>query len=87
MARKAAVKRIKRKHFRTLSGTIAFILFFLMYGTVGAIECDAVPLKEGMIRAFVFMALGVLFIYLRKGIKYERNRNSKNSGYDKRRMA
>ena len=62
MAHKAAV--IKRKLFRTLSGTIAFILFFLMYGTVGAMECDAVPLKEGMIRALVFMALGVFFTYL-----------------------
>jgi len=67
MARKAAVKRIKRRHLRTLSGTIAFILFLDILGTVGGIECDAIPLKEGMIRALVIMALWVLFAYLAGG--------------------
>ena len=64
MARKAAVKRNKRKHFRTLSSSITFVMFFLTIGTVGAMECGAVPLTEGMIRAFVFMALGMLFTYI-----------------------
>lgn len=67
MARKAAVMRIKRRHLRTLSGSIAFVMFLLIIGTVGAMECGTVPLTEGMIRAFIFMALWVLFTYLAGG--------------------
>jgi len=67
MARKAAAKRIKRKHLRTLFGSIAFAMFFLLVGTVGAMERGTVPLTEGMIRAFVFAALWVLFAYLAGG--------------------
>lgn len=74
--RKAAVMRIKRKHFRTLSGAIAFVMFFLIIGTVGAMECDTVPLTEGMIRAFVFMALWVLFTYLAGGFEEYTERRS-----------
>ncbi len=69
--------RIKRKLFRTLSGSIAFVMFFLIIGTVGAIECDTVPLTEGMIRAFVFMALWVLFTYLAGGFENNAERGDK----------
>ena len=40
MGRKAEV-RIKRKLFRTLSGSIAFVLFLEILGTVGAIDRPA----------------------------------------------
>lgn len=43
---------------------IAFAMFFLMIGTVGAVECDNLPLGSGMIRAFAFMGLWVLFSWL-----------------------
>jgi hypothetical protein len=59
--------RIKRKLFRTLSGLIAFVMFLLIIGTVGAVERDTVPLTEGMIRAFTLMVLWVLFAYLAGG--------------------
>lgn len=39
-------------------------MFFLMIGTVGAVECDNLPLGSGMIRAFAFMGLWVLFSWL-----------------------
>jgi len=45
-------------------GVIAFAMFFLMIGTVGAVECDNLPLGSGMIRAFAFMGLWVLFSWL-----------------------
>ena len=77
MARKKAVVRIKRRHFRTLYGAIAFAMFFMIIGTVGAVECDTVPLTEGMIRAFVFMALWVLFTYLAGGLEEYSERRDK----------
>lgn len=49
---------------KTLCGVIAFTTFLLMIGTVGAVECDDLPLGTGMIRAFVFLALWVLFSWL-----------------------
>jgi len=61
MARKKAVMRIKRRLFRTLSGSIAFVMFLLIIGTVGAVECDALPLFEGTIRSIIILALWVLF--------------------------
>lgn len=84
MARKAAVKRIKRKHLRTLYGSIAFAMFFLLVGTVGAMECDTVPLTGGMIRAFVFMALWVLFTYLAGGFEEYAERRDKQKGREER---
>ena len=77
MARKAAAKRIKRKRLRTLSGSIAFAMFFLTIGTVGAMERGTVPLTEGMIRTFVFMALWVLFTYLAGGFENYAERRDK----------
>lgn len=45
--------------FKTVCGVIAFVLFFLMLGAVGAIEQDIVPLFPGMVRVFALMALWV----------------------------
>lgn len=77
MARKAAAKIVKRKRLRTLSGLIAFAMFFLIVGTAGAMERGTVPLTEGMIRAFVFMALWVLFAYLAGGFENNAERGDK----------
>lgn len=35
---------------KSVSGVIAFVMFFLMLGTVGGIENDTIPLLPGMIR-------------------------------------
>lgn len=56
--------------FKTVCGAIAFVLFFLMLGTVGAIEQDIVPLFPGMIRVFALMALWVLFCNLSGAFDY-----------------
>jgi len=40
-----------------------------MYGTVGALECGTLPLLEGIIRAIIFLASGVLFTYLAGGFE------------------
>jgi len=50
-------------------GYFAFLMFFLMYGTVGAVECDTLPLFEGTIRSIIFLALWVLFTYLAGGFE------------------
>ncbi len=42
--------------FKNVCGVIAFVLFFLMLGAVGAIEQDIVPLFPGMVRVFALMA-------------------------------
>lgn len=49
---------------KTVCGVIAFVFFFLMLGTVGAIEQDQVALGTGTIRAFVFEALWAVFAKL-----------------------
>lgn len=54
---------------KTVFGVIAFVMFFLMLGTVGAVEQDALPLVGGMIRAFVYMGLWVLFTWLAGGFE------------------
>ena len=41
--------------FKTVCGVIAFVLFFLMLGAVGAIEQDIVPLFPGMVRVFALI--------------------------------
>ena len=84
MARKAAVMRIKRRHLRTLSGSIAFVMFFLIIGTVGAVECDALPLFEGTIRLIIFLALWVLFTYLAGGFEEYSERRDKQKGRKER---
>jgi uncharacterized membrane protein YhaH (DUF805 family) len=77
MVRKEAVMRIKRRHLRTLSGSIAFVMFFLIIGTVGAVECDILPLFKGTIRLIIFLALWVLFIYLAGGFEEYAERRDK----------
>ena len=77
MARKEAVMRIKRRHFRTLTGSIAFVMFLLLIGTVGAVECDTLPLFKGTIRSIIFLALWVLFTYLAGGLEEYTERGDK----------
>lgn len=61
--------------FKTVCGVIAFVLFFLMLGAVGAIEQDIVPLFPGMVRVFALMALWVLFSYLAGAFDYSQERS------------
>ena len=63
------MKRLWQKHKKKVCGSFAFLMFFLMYGTVGAVECDTLPLFEGTIRAIIFLTLWVLFTYLAGGFE------------------
>lgn len=60
---------------KTVFGVIAFVLFFLMLGAVGAVENDTVPLLPGAIRIFAFLALWVLFAYLAGAFDYSQERS------------
>lgn len=61
---------LKWSKFKNVCGVIAFVLFFLMLGAVGAIEQDIVPLFPGMVRVFALMALWVLFCNLAGAFDY-----------------
>ncbi len=73
-----------KRRIKTFYGAIAFLMFFLMIGTVGAVECDNIPLFAGTIRSFVFLALWVLFTYLAGGFEEytEKGRHTNVTKYD-----
>lgn len=48
-------------------GVIAFVMFFLAYGTVGGIEQSTIPLLQGSVMAFAFIGLFGLFSRLAGG--------------------
>lgn len=68
--------------FKTVCGVIAFVLFFLMLGAVGAIEQDIVPLFPGMVRVFALMALWVLFCNLAGAFDYGVERPRRGSSIE-----
>ena len=57
------------KRLKKVFGSLAFLMFFLVYGTVGAIEHNALSLFEGTVRLIIFLALWVFFIYLAGGFE------------------
>jgi len=57
------------KRLKKVFGFLAFLMFFLVYGTVGAIEHNALSLFEGTVRLIIFLALWVFFIYLAGGFE------------------
>lgn len=60
---------------KSVSGVIAFVMFFLMLGTVDGIENDTIPLLPGMIQTFAFMGLWVLFSHLAGAFDYPQERS------------
>lgn len=61
------MKRLWQIHKKKVFGSFAFLMFFLVCGTVGAVECNTISLFKGTIRSIIFLALWVLFIYLAGG--------------------
>ena len=55
--------------FKTVCGVIAFVMFFVMLGAVGAVENDALPLLSGAVRIFAALGLWALFSYLAGAFK------------------
>ena len=50
---------------------IAFIAFMLEIGTVGALECDKIGIKQALIQLLIFSA--ILYISLKKGGVFDDN--------------
>jgi hypothetical protein len=50
-------------------GVLAFISFFLMFGFVGAVEQDMVPLGIGTFRMFAALGAWALFTWLAGGFE------------------
>ena len=67
--RKAPKGVNKMKRLRKVFGSLAFLMFFLIYGTVGAIEHDTLTLFEGTVRLIIFLALWILVIHLAGGFR------------------
>ena len=55
--------------FKTVCGVIAFVMFFVMLGAVGAVENNALPLLPGAARIFAALGLWALFSYLAGAFK------------------
>ena len=73
------LKLLWQKNKKKVFWSFAFLMIFLMYGTVGAVECDTLPLFEGTIRSIIFLALWVLFTYLAGG--FENNAGKRDKQY------
>ena len=72
--------KLWKKYKNTVFGTLAFLSFFLMYGTVGAMECDTITMGAGMVRAFAYMGAWVFFTWLAGGFKeYEYPEERRNA--------
>jgi len=55
---------------RKLFGVLAFLSFFFVFGTVGAMEQDMIGLGVGMVRGSIGLALMWLFTWLAGGFDY-----------------
>ena len=53
-----------RKVVRFSLGTIAFLSFFFMIGSVGAVEQDYISLRQGAVQMFSSLAVWALCFYL-----------------------
>lgn len=51
-------------------GTIAFLSFLFLLGTVGSVEQDTIPLGTGVIRMIAGLAAFWLFTWLAGGFNY-----------------
>lgn len=57
-------RRRIRLAIRRTSALAAAIAFFFTWGTIGAIETDAVSLVEGTVRAFGLLFIGTGFAFV-----------------------
>lgn len=48
---------------KTVCGVIAFVMFFVLLGTVGAVEQNTVPFAEGTARMFAALGLWAFFTW------------------------
>ena len=53
-----------KKYIRTTFGAAAGLSLFLLLGTVGALDCNILPLVPGMIRCGVFLIAWIACTYV-----------------------
>ena len=66
---------MKMPKFKTVCGVIAFFMFFVLLGTVGAVEQNMVPLAEGTARMFAALGLWVFFTWQSGAFDYSHERS------------
>ena len=64
------VRMEKGDGMKKVFGTIAFLSFLFLLGTVGSVEQDMIPLGTGVIRMVVSFASLWLFTWLAGGFDY-----------------
>ena len=69
-------RRRIRLAIRRTSALAAAIAFFFAWGTIGAIETDAVSLVEGTVRTFglLFIGTGFAFVRQRKPLQIQKQK-------------
>lgn len=71
-ARERASRKARRERRRKgVCGAIAFISFFLLLGSVGALEHGNVTLTQGIVQMLLFIGAAALFTWLAGGFDNE----------------
>ena len=65
--RKKRLALVKRR----VCGTIAFISFFFLLGSVGAVEQDTISLAQGTAQMALSLGAGALFVWMAGGFDDE----------------
>lgn len=74
-------RRRIRLAIRRTSALAAAIAFFFAWGTIGAIETDAVSLVEGTVRTFGLLFIGTGFAFVGGAFRNPTERRSKHEVY------
>ena len=71
--RTSVYKREKRRELRKrrVCGAIAFVSFFLLLGSAGALENDSITLAQGAVQILLTGGACALFTWLAGGFDYE----------------
>jgi len=75
------VKKLWRRHKKTVYGTVAFASFLLVLGSAGAMENNAISFWQGAWQSLFFTASLVLFTHLAGG--FEERGSSQKGGFVK----
>ena len=62
---------------KTVCGVIAFVMFFVLLGTVGAVEQNTVPFAEGTARMFAALGLWAFFTWQSGAFDYSHERSER----------
>lgn len=71
-------RRRIRLAIRRTSVLLSAIAFFLMFGIVGSIETDCIPLLEGAVRAFGLQFIGIGFAFVGGAFEEPKGRRNRS---------